>query len=245
MGEDNSTVFIGWDKSNTQVLMVGQPLRAYYMYDAVGVYQYKEDLRKYPTMSNSIQGDVRYRDVNDDGKINDQDRTLVGKPDPDYTFGMTNTFKYKDFDLSVLLTGQTGGMIYSLLGRGMDRPGMGASINVLSRWKNMWVSEEQPGDGKTPGINNSNTGSLYDTRWLYSTDFIKIKNVTLGYRIPIKNKKIINYARVYISGENLLMWDKYEGGYSPEVNNDGKNSDYDYGSYPQARTITLGVNVTF
>lgn len=245
LGEDNSTVFIGWDKSNTQVLMVGQPLRAYYMYDAVGVYQYKEDLRKYPTMSNSIQGDVRYRDVNDDGKINDQDRTLVGKPDPDYTFGMTNTFKYKDFDLSVLLTGQTGGMIYSLLGRGMDRPGMGASINVLSRWKNMWVSEEQPGDGKTPGINNSNTGSLYDTRWLYSTDFIKIKNVTLGYRIPIKNKKIINYARVYISGENLLMWDKYEGGYSPEVNNDGKNSDYDYGSYPQARTITLGVNVTF
>jgi hypothetical protein len=196
-------------------------------------------------MSNSIQGDVRYRDVNDDGKINDQDRTLVGKPDPDYTFGMTNTFKYKDFDLSVLLTGQTGGMIYSLLGRGMDRPGMGASINVLSRWENMWVSEEQPGDGKTPGINNSNTGSLYDTRWLYSTDFIKIKNVTLGYRIPIKNKKIINYARVYISGENLLMWDKYEGGYSPEVNNDGKNSDYDYGSYPQARTITLGVNVTF
>ena len=245
LGEDNSTVFIGWDKSNTQVLMVGQPLRAYYMYDAVGVYQYKEDLRKYPTMSNSIQGDVRYRDVNDDGKINDQDRTLVGKPDPDYTFGMTNTFKYKDFDLSVLLTGQTGGMIYSLLGRGMDRPGMGASINVLSRWKNMWVSEEQPGDGKTPGINNSNTGSLYDTRWLYSTDFIKIKNVTLGYRIPIKNKKIINYARVYISGENLLMWDKYEGGYSPEVNNDGKNSDYDYGSYPQARTITLGVNVAF
>ena len=74
---------------------------------------------------------------------------------------------------------------------------------------------------------------------------IKIKNVTLVYRMPIKNKKIINYARVYISGENLLMWDKYEGGYSPEVNNDGKNSDYDYGSYPQARTITLGVNVTF
>ena len=180
-----------------------------------------------------------------DNIIDDADMELIGTSYPGWFAGMTNTFKYKDFDLSVLLTGQTGGMIYSLLGRGMDRPGMGASINVLSRWKNMWVSEEQPGDGKTPGINNSNTGSLYDTRWLYSTDFIKIKNVTLGYRIPIKNKKIINYARVYISGENLLMWDKYEGGYSPEVNNDGKNSDYDYGSYPQARTITLGVNVTF
>ena len=73
------------------------------MYDAVGVYQYKEDLRKYPTMSNSIQGDVRYRDVNDDGKINDQDRTLVGKPDPDYTFGMTNTFKYNIIIVMVMI----------------------------------------------------------------------------------------------------------------------------------------------
>lgn len=150
LGEDNNTVFIGY--GNTQMYKVGEPLRAYYMYDAVGVYQRQEDLEKYPTMENSVVGDVRYRDANGDGIINDDDRTLVGKPTPDLTFGFRNMFKYKNLDFSILLTGQTGGKIYGVLGRAMDRPGMGASINMLACWKNMWISEEQPGDGKTPGI---------------------------------------------------------------------------------------------
>ena len=105
------------------------------MYDAVGVYQTQADLQKYPVMQNSKVGDVRYRDANGDGVINDSDRTLMGKPDPDYTFGITNTFKYKKPDLSFLITAQTGGQIYSVLGRAMDRPGMGANGNVLSHWK--------------------------------------------------------------------------------------------------------------
>ena len=86
-------------------------------------------------MQQTVVGDVRFRDADGNGYINDNDRTLVGKPDPDFTFGMTNTFKYKNFDLSILITGQTGGKVYGLLGRAMDRPGMGVSINVLSRWK--------------------------------------------------------------------------------------------------------------
>ena len=137
LGDDNSTVFTGYD-STTQVFMVDQPLRSFYMYDAVGVYQTQADLQKYPVMQNSKVGDVRYRDANGDGVINDSDRTLMGKPDPDYTFGITNTFKYKNFDLSFLITAQTGGQIYSVLGRAMDRPGMGANGNVLAHWKNMW-----------------------------------------------------------------------------------------------------------
>lgn len=243
LGDDNSTVFTGYDDT-TQVFMVGQPLRSFFMYDAVGVYQSEADLKKYPVMQTTKVGDVRYRDANGDGYISDSDRTLMGKPDPDYTFGMTNTFKYKNFDLSILITAQTGGQLYAVLGRAMDRPGMGANVNVLSHWKNMWKSEAEPGDGKTPGIDNANTGQFYDSRWLYSTDFIKLKSVTLGYQIPFK-KKFIQKARVYVSGENLLMWDKYDGGFSPEANNGGSKGDYDYGSYPQARVVTLGVNVTF
>ena len=242
LGEDNNTVFIGY--GNTQMYKVGEPLRAYYMYDAVGVYQRQEDLEKYPTMENSVVGDVRYRDANGDGIINDDDRTLVGKPTPDLTFGFRNMFKYKNLDFSILLTGQTGGKIYGVLGRAMDRPGMGASINMLACWKNMWISEEQPGDGKTPGIKNSNTGALYDSRWLYSSDYIKIKNITIGYRIPVR-KGLIKNARLYLSADNLWMWDKYKGGFSPEANQGGKKGDYDYGSYPQARIIAIGANVTF
>ena len=234
LGDNNETVF---SNSNTQVLMVGQPMRSFYMYDAVGVYQKKEDLSRYPVMTGTQLGDVRYRDANDDGVINDSDRTLVGKPNPDYVLGMTNKFKYKDFDLSVLCTAQFGGMLYSMVpGRYMDKPGMGASLNMFTHWKNMWISEEQPGDGKTPGIDNSNTGQFYDTRWLYSSDYFRIKNITLGYRIPI-SKKIVKNARVHFTVENVWLWDKYDGGYSPE--NRGSNS------YPQARTYTIGANFTF
>jgi len=234
LGDNNENVF---SNSNTQVLMVGQPMRSFYMYEAVGVYQYKEDLSKYPVMTGTQLGDVRYRDTNDDGVINDSDRTLVGKPNPDYVLGMTNKFKYKDFDLSVLCTAQYGGMLYSMVpGRYMDKPGMGISLNMFTHWRNMWISEEQPGDGKTPGIDNSNTGQYYDSRWLYSSDYFRIKNITLGYRIPI-NKKITKNARVYLTVENVWLWDKYDGGYSPE--NRGSNS------YPQARTYTVGANFTF
>lgn len=253
LGEDNATVYTGYG-GTTQRIMVGESLRSYYMYDAVGVYQTAADLENYPVMgtynasgdfvSTSVVGDTRYRDVNKDGIIDDNDRTNVGKPTPDFVFGLKNTFKYRNFDLSILLTSQTGGSVYGLLGRAMDRPGMGASINVLGNWKNMWVSEEQPGDGKTPGLDNTGTGSYYDSRWIYSSDFLKIKNITIGYNIPI-NKKVLDNARIYVSMDNLFMWDKYAGGFSPEANNGGTTGNYDYGSYPQYRTILLGVNLSF
>lgn len=240
LGSANETVYTGW--SGTQVLQVGQPLNTFYMYKAVGVYQTSDDLKNYPAMSSSKVGDVRYEDVTKDGKITEADKTLVGSPSPKFTFGLTNRFNYKNFDLSVLLTGQTGGQIYGLWGRAIDRPGMGAQQNASANWKNMWRSEAEPGDGKTPGI-LSTTSSLYDTRWLYSSDFIKIKNITLGYNIPWKNKHI-DFARVFVSCENVYMWDRYDG-YSPESNNGGTGGDYDYGAYPQARVFSLGVNLTF
>lgn len=114
LGDDNSSYFTGFE--NTQIFMVGQPVKSFYLYDAVGVYQKQEDLKKYPVMQQTVVGDVRFRDADGNGYINDNDRTLVGKPDPDFTFGMTNTFKYKNFDLSILITGQTGGKVYGLLG---------------------------------------------------------------------------------------------------------------------------------
>lgn len=243
LGNNNTTVYTGY--SNTQVLQVGKPLKEYYMYNAIGVYQTQAEIDNpnIPKMEGQKVGDVRYEDVNKDGIIDEKDRTYVGHPTPDFTFGMTNTFKYKNFDLSVLVTGQAGGKIYGLIGRAIDRPGMGIGSNTLGRWRNMWRSEEEPGDGKTPSIFSTTTSSLYDTRWLYDSDFIKIKNITLGYQIPIR--RFISYARVYLSLENVFMWDSYEGGYSPESNNGGSGGDYDYGAYPQARTYSLGVNLTF
>ena len=245
LGEDNSTIYGGWSDSMTQVLQVGQPIGAYYMYDAVGVYQSEEDLKYYPVMKTSIVGDSRFRDVNDDGIIDDNDRTIVGKPSPDFVYGLTNTFRYKRWELSILLTAQTGGMIYSTLGRSIDVPKTNLGTNMMACWKDMWVSEDNPGDGMTPGIGNLNTASLYNTRWLYSTDFIKIKNLSLSYRFKFKKNSLISGLKLYINAENLYMWDKYKGGYSPESNNGDLMEAYDYGSYPQARVISFGANITF
>lgn len=246
LGDNNTTLFGGWSNANTHVFMVGEPTRSYYMYDAVGVYRTQEDLLHYPIMSGQKVGDVRYRDVNGDGIITDADRTLVGKARPDYTFGMNNRFNYKKFDLSISISGQLGGYLYSMLGRNLDRPtGNSGTGNLLAKWKNMWISEEEPGDGKTPSFFSTTTTDLYDTRWLYKTDFIKIRNVTFGYTIPI-NRKIARKARVYCSIQNLWTWDKYDGGFSPEASTYGsKKTGYDYGSYPMARVYTLGVNLNF
>ena len=165
---------------------------------------------------------------------------------------MTNTFTYQNFDLSILMTAQTGGKILGLIGRAIDRPSQGPMTGAFSHWKNAWWSEENPGDGKTPYALSTTTGATIDSRWLYSSDYLSIKNVTLGYVLPIK-KNIVSNARLYVSAENLALFSSYDGGYSPEAANSGSSGapggaaalGLDYSSYPLARTFTIGLNLTF
>ena len=247
---NNKTIYCGFD-NKTQVIEVGKRVGEFYLYDAVGVYQTKEDLEKYPKQTSSTLGSVRYRDVNGpdgvpDGKITEADKIHAGHPSPDFTYGLTNTFRYKNFDFSFLITAQTGGKIFSALGRAFDRQGMGVANNVLRKYKNMWFSEQEPGDGKTPCAWNTSTAEEYSTRWLYSSDFIKLKNITLGYTVPVKKGSFFSQIRINGSIENVFIIDSYDGGFSPESNNSGSlvNS-YDYGAYPLSRTYSLGINLTF
>lgn len=246
LGDNNTAIYGGWNNSNTHVFMVGQPMRSYIMYDAVGVYQTEEDLRRYPKMTNQKVGDVRYRDVNGDGKIDENDKTLVGKARPDFTWGLTNKFFYRNFDLTVTLTGQWGGYLYSLLGRVIDNTGDAGRGNLSRKWLNSWFSEDEPGDGVTPYFLSTTTEDLWDTRWLYKSDFVKIKNVTLGYNFRLKKSAMVRKLRAYFSIQNLYTWDKYDVGYSPEASTYGsKKTGYDYGSYPMTRSYSIGVNAEF
>ena len=239
----NSTIYMGYDGA-TQVLEVGRPAGEFYLYDAVGVYQTQQDLIDYPTQTGSVVGAVRYRDVNGDGKITEEDRVHMGHPQPTMTYGMTNTFKWRNWDFSFLITAQTGGKIYGALGRAYDRQGMGTNVNALSKWQNMWFSEQDPGDGHTPSAVGVGINEEYDNRWLYSSDFIKLKNVTLGYRFRLPKHWFVHGLRLTASVENVFMIHSYDGGYSPESNNSwSRINSYDYGAYPQARTFNLGVNV--
>ena len=241
---DNSAIYTGFD-GKTQIIEVGHPVGEYYLYIADGVYMTEEDLMKYPTEATSVVGSVRYRDINGDGIIDENDRTYCGKPQASWTFGMTNSFKWKNWDASFLITAQAGGKIWQGLARAIDMQSQGTPINRLDRWQNMWLSEENPGDGIVPRATGG-SAEQFSTRWLYSTDFIKLKNITIGYRWRLPKKFALKVLRFTASCENVFMITGYKNGYSPESNNSGSQvSVTDYGAYPAARTFSLGVSATF
>lgn len=158
LGTDNTPIYSGFSGSNySNILTVGKAVNTYYMYDAIGVWKNQAEIDAYSAAHNGqpvtfegkqIQpGDIRYRDVNNDGKYDkDNDRDYLGSPTPKFVFGMTNRFSYKNFDLSILLTAQTGGKIYGILGRAIDRPSMGAKSNIMGHWRDAWwsVNPEKP-----------------------------------------------------------------------------------------------------
>ncbi|MCC3154967.1 TonB-dependent receptor [Hymenobacter sp. BT770] len=237
LGTDNTPVPGGFTNL-TSLLQVGVPINSFYLYDAIGVYKTQAEVDAGPKMSGTKVGDSKYRDVNGDGVITNDDRTIIGNPQPKFIFGVTNNFRYKGFDLNVLVNAQQGGDLYSLIGRSIDRPGMGYLYNHASNWNNRWKSEANPGDGMTPAI-GATTGAYFDSRWLYSSDYIRIKNITLGYTLP--KQRFYSGARVYFALENAYIWHSYTGGFSPEALQTGG---YDNGSYPQARTYTFGFNLS-
>lgn len=250
LGSDNTPIISG---SNNQfnMLEVGQPMYYFYGLKAIGVWMSQAEIDKYiqetgktPKYNGSaiIPGDIKHEDIDGDGNITNDDRQYLGKPTPDFTFGMTNTFTWRNFDASVLFTAQTGGQIYGALGRSIDRKGNG-NWNVLSIWKNTWWSEEEPGDGTVPS-NFSNVKPDGDSRFVESSDYFRIKNITLGYTIPFK--KNISSLRVYLSVENVLLLSNYYHGYTPEASTQGNGfPGFDFGGFPAARTFTAGINVNF
>lgn len=262
LGIDDTPVYSGFQSGNpSNVLEVGRSMNVFYMYDAIGVWKTQAEIEDFAVKNNVTNvtfngttikpGDIRYRDVNGDGIFTTADKDYLGDPQPRNFFGMTNTFEFKNFDLSILMTAQTGGKILGLYGRAIDRPGMGTTLNATGNWRNAWWSETEQGDGKTPYLLSTTTGGNIDSRWLYSSDNLAIKNLTVGYKLPFKTN-VVQYARLYLSIENLAHFNNYPG-YSVEAANTGQSGapggatslGIDYGGYPLARTYTFGLNITF
>jgi TonB-dependent starch-binding outer membrane protein SusC len=245
LGPNNTPILFngGFDIEHS-ILMVGQPMYSLYLVQEIGVLTTQDIANGYPEYNNEEAGDPKYLDANKDGKIDPDDRILSGHPNPDYTWGISNTVSYKGFDLSFLFQGQWGGLIYSMLGRAMDRTGQGYSDNALASYTNRWRS---PADDGKPGINykvfNATYGRIKNTDWLYPSDYWRLRTLTLGYNLGtvIKNK-VISGARIYVTLENMLGKDKYKGGWNPEaVNTSGE----DYGGFPLSKGVVVGLNLTF
>lgn len=187
-------------------------------------------------------GELMYRDINEDGSITDSDKAEIGNPNPDFTFGMTNIFSYKNLNLSVLIQGSYGNDIFNA--SRMETEGMYDSKNQSTRVLDRW---------RRPGMITTIPKANYDMRvssyFIEDGSFLKIKDVTLSYNIPASKMKKLGISKLqpYMTASNLFTFTKYLG-FDPEVNqwgNSGTVQGIDWGTYPQTRTFIVGLNVEF
>lgn len=214
---------------------VGQPLGAFFMIKSNGV--------------DPETGDLMFVDLNEDGAITPDDRQYVGKPNPDFFGGLNNTFTYKGFDLNVFFQFTYGFDVINRtaqFNQHLGRSAWGMSELALQRW-------QQPGDitnipratGSDP---NRNTRADSD-RWLEDASFLRLKNLSLGYTLPgnVLQKIGVRQFRIYAMAQNLITWTNYTG-WDPELNSQPSANiarNYDFLTFPQAKTFTLGLNLGF
>ncbi|QNF33203.1 TonB-dependent receptor [Adhaeribacter swui] len=237
---------------NTHITQIGSPIGSFYGYEVIGIYQNQADVDNSPAVrgvGGSKPGDLKYHDVNGDGQITGADVTIIGDNQPDFTYGFTNTFGYKDFSLSVLIDGAEG---FELLNGSRRNIGLVSGSYSRRDVLNRWQSPENPGDGKTPRANVVPTGgnlSYVSSLLVEDASFLRIRNINLRYRLP---EKVFKYVRAQngslsFSVQNAFTFTKYLG-YNPEQSFQGTSPltpGVDYNGYPVARTFTLGLNITF
>lgn len=229
---------------------VGRPMGDMYMLKVIGTFNTEEDLTKYATNGTQSIGDLIFEDYKKDGTIDVNDYQLVGNYQPDFTFGWTNNFAYKDFDLAVTIDGQCGGNVLYAAARAFSLNRYDDNVlaeSGLGRWK----SPTDTGNGISHKAGTNNLGSNIgpSTRYLYDADFLRIRNVSFGYKLPKKFCKTFGIEGLRISAnvQNLFTFDKYPG-YSVEANYEGNsatNNGVDFGGYPISRTFTFGLNFNF
>ncbi|UPL49052.1 SusC/RagA family TonB-linked outer membrane protein [Hymenobacter sublimis] len=222
----------------------GQPFGSFYGYVADGLFQTPEDVRAHATQNGAAPGDIRFKDLNGDKIINAEDRTFIGNPNPDFTYGLNNTLTWGGFDLNVFLQGSQGNDIYNQNRYILESPLYGTSsgsTRVLGRWTGPGTSNDVPravgGDNADP-----NQNLRVSTYFIEDGSYMRIKTLTLGYSLPqsVMDRIAAKQVRVYASAQNLLTLTKYSG-YDPEVGSRG----VDLGVYPQPRVFLLGLNIGF
>ena len=249
---------------NAYTTMVGHPLGSFYMYRTAGVLlpaDFDETgAPQVPTINGQLEGNLKIVDVNNDGQINELDHTIVGNPQPDFLWGLSNRVAYKGFDLSFDIQGQQGGDVFYLGRRGFNN-GLGEGTNQYRDWLHAYKPErfsanipqglDMAWDGETPSVVGINPA--YNDTWIYDATFVRIRNITLGYNFAhgLLKKWNVGAVRLFVMADNLHTFTKYPGA-NPEANNAGGSGSgentrpaTDYGGYPISKRFSLGINVSF
>ncbi|HLU90690.1 MAG TPA: TonB-dependent receptor [Cyclobacteriaceae bacterium] len=244
---------------STQILREGYPVGSFFGWIYDGVYQEGDNFIPGGGFE-QIPGGEKFRDIDGvrsetgeltgqpDNQLNSDDRTIIGNPHPDFTWGWNNDFRWRNFDLSIFFQGSQGNDIlsYTLMELDLLAGINNATTNALNRWTPTNTNTDVPRavTGRTRRVS---------TRWIFDGSYARLKNLSLGYNLPataLERLKIQRF-RIYVSAQNILTITGYEG-YDPEVNyqssgstNGNRNLGLDYGSYPNAKSYTLGLNIGF
>jgi len=230
--------------------MVGHPLGLFWGYVFDGVYMTQEELDSQPKHYSSMIGTARMKDVSGpdgvpDGRIDMDDMTIIGDPNPDFIYGFTNEFSYKNFDANIVFAGSYGNDIMSRVLEWTEN--IDGVFNMTKEMSERWRSPENPGNGNVPRT-RSGTTELYrynNSRWIEDGSYIMAKNITFGYTLPLNNLKQIKNARLFISLQNAFFLSKYSG-MNPEVSRNGLSGlrqGVDETFYPVPRTYSIGINI--
>ncbi len=232
MGETND-VIQGSDKQ--QILRRGEPLGAFYGLRFNGIVQNGEEVSVLPTVNGQIPrpGDLKYADTDGNGRIDGNDRVVLGSIQPDFIYGFSSQLVYRQWDIALAFAGSHGSKIYNALQRRLELTG--DSYNVLSTVNNSWTPEN--GGNSLPLASNARPFSYIDSRYVQSASYLKLRNVTIGYRLRLPKTFPLG-ARFYVTATNLFTLTPYKG-YDPEV-----SGGTDSGAYPSSRSFSFGVNLT-
>lgn len=241
------------------IAKVGYPMGMMYGYIYEGTYKYddfdksgntytlKGDVPHYSSEANTQPGMPKYKDLNGDGIINGDDRTMIGRGTPIHTGGFTNNFEYKGFDLNFFFQWSYGNDVINanrlFFESGFQKK---RELNQFASYANRWTPENPNSD--IPAATNSASNLVISSRIVEDASFLRLKSVTLGYNIPqtFLSKYKISNARVYVAAQNLWTWTGYSG-YDPEVSirDSALTPGLDYSSYPRALNISFGINLGF
>jgi TonB-linked SusC/RagA family outer membrane protein len=232
---------------NLSIQRSGFPVSAFYGFITNGIFQSQKEVDQYATQvpgsdpyNRTSAGDIRFRDLNNDGRIDDADRTYIGNPSPRFIFAMNNSFAWKGFDLNIFLQGVEGNDIFNA--NRIYQEGMAVAqnqtVNVSDRWSSTNASNKTP----RAVFNDPNKNTRVSDRFIEDGSYLRIKNVSLGYTLPksISSRAKLQSARFYLSAQNLYTFTNYTG-FDPEVVVSG----IDNNLYPVTRTISAGINLLF
>lgn len=244
--EEIITGTIGTFISNYTIVKVGEPLRAFYGYEIDGIFQEGDDISSSPTPDYS-PGMPKFVNQNDDDVINADDRVVLGSPFPDFQFGIDNKFRYKNLSFNFFINGVQGietldaNLTESLYPTNSDRNSI--SRFFLDRWTPDNPTNKYP-SGENPSLYGG--ARAINSLTIRDASFMRLKNVTLGYTIPVRRIGSLSELKVSISGENLITITNYDG-FDPDASDAGSGNvvKANYNSYPLAKTFRAGINVKF